>query len=124
MRQVKTESMTVAEANAAVGVDMEAAFWEALVRLIAYPEVMWDSRTSVIRFPDYVPFRQLAREWIQGIEDGLYDIRQCLQCDAYCDLSRTDGICGLPSDLEEFICMTCAEAMSAREYYERFIERR
>ena len=40
MRQVKTESMTVAEANAAVGVDMEAAFWEALVRFIAYPEVI------------------------------------------------------------------------------------
>jgi hypothetical protein len=124
MRQVRTESLTAAEANAELGVSMDTAFWAALVRLIAYPEVMWDARTSRISFPDYVPFLQLAQEWIDGIEEGLYDIRQCLRCNEYLDVGQTGGIFGLPADLEEFICMPCAERMSAREYFERFIERK
>ena len=53
---------------------------------------------------------------------AIYDVRQCARCVGYFDVNRTPGIFGRPDELEDYICMPCAEAMSAREYYERFIE--
>ena len=75
MRKIKTEVLTIPQANEELGVDMDIGFWEALVRLIAYPELTFDSGSRTIRFPNYVPFRQLAGEWIEGIEQGIHDIR-------------------------------------------------
>ena len=123
-RHIETEKLTVADANADLGVDMEAAFWEALVRFIAYPELDYDAQSQTISFPNYVPFKQLAAEWLEGIEQGLHDIRICESCEGYFDLDQTDGIFGRPEVQEEFVCMPCAGTMTARAYYERFIERK
>lgn len=124
MRQVKTESLTIPQANEELSVEMDVGFWEALVRLIAYPELVFDATTSTIRFPNYVPFRQLASEWIEGIEQGIHDIRICEGCSGYFDIDRSQGIFGRHEEEDEFICRPCAEAMSALTYYERFILRR
>ncbi|MHC4473953.1 MAG: hypothetical protein ACYTDY_19225 [Planctomycetota bacterium] len=124
MKDIREERLTVAEANEVLGVAMEPDFWEALVRLIDYPELAYDEKAETILFPSYVPFKQLATEWIEGIEAGIYDVRRCEACDRYLDVNRTEGIFGRPDDLEEFICMPCAEQMTAREYFERFVERR
>ena len=56
-----------------------------------------------------------------GIESGIYEIRLCEQCASYFDLNRTDGIFARPNELEGFICMPCAERMSAREFYEKYL---
>ena len=123
MKQIHNRMLSVTEANDRLGVDMEPGFWEALVGMIAYPEVTYVVATQQIQYPDYVPFEELAREWIEGIESGIYDVRMCEICAGYFDLDRTAGIFGTPEELQEYICMPCAESMSARDYYERFIER-
>ena len=123
MKNVKQESLSIAEANQALQVEFEDSMWAFIIRMINYPELTFDSATNSICFMGYVPFQALAQEWITGINDGLYDIRTCERCGGYFDVNKTDGIYGKPDDFEEFICFPCAEIMTAREYYERFIER-
>ena len=121
MKEIRSRRLTVLEANHLLGVEMEPLFWEALVRLIEYPELSYHAETETIRFPSYVPFEQLAAEWIEGVEQGLYDLRPCQGCGQYLDVSRTGGIYTDPPACEGFLCLPCAEAMTAREYYERFL---
>ncbi len=123
MRQVRTKILTVTEANELLGVDMEPGFWEALVRMISYPEVQYVPSAQQIRFPDYVPFEDLAREWIEGIEQGVYEVRPCEVCGGWFDLDRAGGIFGKPEEREAYVCRECAERMTAREYYERYVRR-
>ena len=121
MKRIQRETVTVAQANEILGVDMEPAFWEALVRIIAYPELEYAVGAQEISFPNYIPFQELAREWIEGIESGIYDVRLCEHCAKYFDLNETDGIFARPDELEGFICMPCAEKMSAREFFEQYL---
>ncbi len=123
MKNVRQVSLSVTEANQALNVDFEARMWEFMVKMINYPELEFDTTTDLIYFMNYVPFEALAKEWIAEINEGTYDIRNCEVCAGYFDVNKTDGIYGNPTDLEEFICFPCAERMTAREYYERFIER-
>ncbi len=122
-KNVKEESLSVSAANQALTVNLEARMWKFIVRTINYPELRFDSTTDSICFMSYIPFTTLAKEWIAGNTEGLYDVRKCEDCGEYFDVNKTDGIYGNPGDLEEFICFPCAERMTAREYYERFIER-
>ena len=123
MKNIKQESLSVTAVNQALNVDLEANMWEFIIRMINYPELKFDPATDSICFMGYVPFKSLAKEWIAGINEGIYDVRSCECCAGYFDVNKTDGIYGNPDDLEEFICFPCAERMTAREYYERFIER-
>jgi len=123
MKRIQRETVTVAQANEILGVDMEPAFWEALVRIIAYPELEYAAGAQEISFPNYIPFQELAREWIEGIEQGIHDIRLCEICAVYFDVDQTDGIFGNAEELTEFICAPCADRMTAREYYDRFATR-
>ena len=123
MKNVKEESLSVSAANQALTVDLEARMWKFIVRTINYPELRFDSTTDSICFMSYIPFTALAKEWLTGNTEGLYDVRKCEGCSEYFDVNKTDGIYGNPEDLEKFICFPCAEHMTAREYYERFIER-
>ena len=121
MKQIRHERLSLAEANDLLGVDMEPGLWEALIGLIDYPELTFEPATQSVVFPNYVPFKELAKEWIEGIESGIYDVRLCEHCSKYFDLNHTDGIFSRPAELEGFICMPCAERMSAREFFEQYL---
>ena len=121
MRQVKDRRLSIADANRLLNVDMEPGFWQALVGLINYPELIFDAGSQCIVFPNYVPFRELAAEWIEGIEMGIHDVRLCERCAAYFDVNSTDGIFTDPKELTGFLCMPCAETMTAREYFEQYL---
>ena len=123
MQTIKQETLSVTEANQLLDVELEAAMWEFIVRMISYPELKFDVKSNEIRIDGYVPFKELAKEWITGIADGSYDVRKCESCAAFFDINTTEGIYGKPDDFEEFICKPCAKQMSALVYYERFIER-
>jgi hypothetical protein len=123
MKRIEVLRVTPAEANDRLGVDMEPAFWEALVRLIDYPELVWEAAEGSIAYPSYVPFDELAKDFLEGIEQGIHDIRLCEVCGAYCDVDKTDGIFGNVEELTEFICAACADTMTARDYYTRFLAR-
>ncbi|PID47758.1 MAG: hypothetical protein CSB47_00170 [Proteobacteria bacterium] len=123
MQSIQQKSLTVAEANQALGVEFEADLWALVVRMMKYPDVTFDTASNTINFEGFVPFVELAKEWVSGISDGTYDAQQCQGCGAYFDINATDGIYGKPDDFEAFICIPCAEKMTAREYYQRFVER-
>lgn len=123
MQTIKQESLSIAEANQMLAVDLEAAMWEFIVRMINYRELTFDSENQVINIDGYVPFKELAKEWVNGIADGSYDVRKCEACVAFFDINTTEGIYGKPDDFEEFICRACAGEMTALVYYRRFIER-
>ena len=83
-----------------------------------------DSRTPAthtIRYPSFVPFKQLAEEWIEGIEQGLYDVRQCVRCAGYFDVGKADGIFADPAEMEGFLCGSCADSITAREFFEKYL---
>lgn len=123
MQTIKQQSLSIAEANQLLAVELEAAMWEFIVRMINYRELTFDSKHQVIHIDGYVPFKELAREWVNGIADGSYDVRKCEACAAFFDINTTEGIYGKPDDFEEFICLPCAGEMTALAYYRRFIER-
>lgn len=122
-REIRDVRLTVAQANEELGVDMEPAFWEALVGMLSYPDVSYDPKTQTIRYPEFVPFGQLAKEWIEGIEQGIYDVRRCVRCAGYFDLSRADGIFTDPEERTGFLCGSCADSITAREFHDRYLAR-
>ncbi|PWQ94751.1 hypothetical protein [Leucothrix arctica] len=123
MQTIKQETLTVTEANQALEVNYESGLWALIVKMMAYPELTFDAKKETIVFEGFVPFQELAKEWIIGINDGTYDVQQCQSCDAYFDINTAEGIYGKPEEFEEFICIPCADKMTAREYYQRFVER-
>ena len=123
MQSIKQESYSISDANKELEVDLTPNMWSFIVRMINYPELSFDADKNTIEIDGYVPFKELAKEWITSIQDGTCDARKCEECGSYFDLNSTDGIFGNPEELEEFICYPCAESMTARAYYERFVER-
>ena len=124
MQKITGESLSVAAANEMLAVELEPAMWAFIVRMINYPELKFAADKSVIMIDGYVPFKELAKEWVSGIADGSYDVRICESCAAYFDVNAEEGIYGKPEEFEEYICLPCAGDMSALAYYQRFIERR
>ncbi|MGB1008421.1 MAG: hypothetical protein ACPGVP_01775, partial [Thiolinea sp.] len=118
------ESLSIDAANDMLEAELEPAMWAFIVRMINYPELKFDADKSVIMIDGYVPFKELAKEWVSGIADGSYDVRKCESCAAYFDVNAEEGIYGKPEEFEEYICLPCAGDMSALAYYQRFIERR
>lgn len=123
MQTIKQESLSVTEANQLLETDLDVGMWAFIVRMINYPELKFDNEKQSIRIEGYVPFKELAKEWITGIADGSYDVRSCESCSAYFDANAEEGIYGKPDDFEEYICLPCAKQMNALTYYQRFIER-
>lgn len=123
MQHIKKETLTIADINKAHNVELDTAMWAFIVKAINYKELTFDAKTNLIHIDGYVPFAELAKEWINGIADGSFDVRKCELCNVLFDVNKEEGIYGKPADFEEFICMPCAEKMTARNYYERFIER-
>ncbi len=122
MQEIKQETLSIAEANKSLNVDLEPALWAFIVKMINYPELSFNESTNVIAYEGFVPFKELAKEWIAGINDNTYDVQKCQGCQAFFDINTAEGIYGKPDDFEAFICIPCADKMTAREYYQRYIE--
>jgi len=122
MQSIEQKTLTIAEANESLNVDLEPALWAFIVKMINYPELTFDANAKVISYEGFVPFTELAKEWIVGINDNTYDVQKCQGCEAYFDINTAEGIYGKPDDLEAFICIPCADKMTAREYYQRYVE--
>ena len=123
MQHIQTETLTIEELNKSHNVELDSAMWAFIIKAISYRELTFDDKTKLVHIDGYVPFTELAKEWINGIADGSFDVRKCELCEAYFDINKEEGIYGKPDDFEEYICMSCAEKMTAREYYQRFIEK-
>jgi hypothetical protein len=123
MQTIKQESLTVAEANQALGVEFEPGLWALIVKMLNYTGLTFDAKQNTVNFEGFIPFTELAKEWVVGMQDGTYDVQTCQSCGAYFDINTADGIYGKPDVFEEFVCMPCAETMTAKAYYQRFVER-
>jgi len=122
VQSIQEESLTIAEANESLGVELEPGLWAFIVKMINYPELSFDDKANIITYEGFVPFKELAKEWIVGINDNTYDVQKCQGCGAFFDINTAEGIYGKPDDFEKFICIPCADKMTAREYYQAYIE--
>ena len=123
MQKIQQEALSIVAANEMLAAELEPAMWAFIVRMINYPELTFDAPNATILIDGYVPFKELAKEWVDGIADGSYDVRKCESCAAYFDVNAEEGIYGKPEEFEEYICLPCAGKMTALQYYQRFIER-
>ena len=79
MQHIKKETLTIADINKAHNVELDTAMWAFIVKAINYKELTFDAKTNLIHIDGYVPFAELAKEWINGIADGSFDVRKCDQ---------------------------------------------
>lgn len=122
--KTKFVEVSIDEINRMFGVSKESAFWAAIVGWLGYPQLTYDPISMIIRFPDYVPLFELAKAWIQGTEEGIYHVGACRRCGIYYDLDQDKGVyCG-PDESDGYLCSQCADRMTARDYYRRFVRRR
>jgi len=122
MQSIQQVSLTVAQANQSLEVALESGLWAFIVKKINYPELSFDANTDTITYEGFVPFKELAKEWIIGINNNTYDVQKCQGCGAFFDINAEEGIYGKPDEFDAFICIPCADKMTAREYYQTYIE--
>lgn len=74
MQTIKQESLTVAEANQALGVEFEPGLWALIVKMLNYTGLTFDAKHNTVNFEGFIPFTELAKEWVIGMQDGTYEI--------------------------------------------------
>jgi len=117
MREIRTEEITIAKANDAVGETLPPGLWEFLVRRLRYPEIRFDAPGGVIRYPGFIPIETMLREALEEIRGSGVDARPCGVCAEWRDVNAEEGIFANPRSLEGFICEECARAMSAWTFF-------
>jgi hypothetical protein len=109
------------EANLLVKKDFNANYWVFIIQNMNYPEIKYDHDSKRISCPGFIPFKDLAVEVISDLERNKNNIKACKVCEMYFDINQEDGIFGDPDNLENFICGSCSEKITAKEFYEKFM---
>lgn len=117
MKAINTTVWTVLEANQRLKTDYSSAYWAFLIRMLNCQEVKFDVTEGKISFSNYIPLTELLNEVGKQIQDSTIVPQICRVCSEYFDINREDGIFGNPANLEGFICKTCAEKLSALDFY-------
>ncbi|MBF0381405.1 MAG: hypothetical protein HQL69_10325 [Magnetococcales bacterium] len=112
---------TRTEANQLSQKDYSASYWIFIIQNMNYPEITYDVDADIIFCPGFIPFRELAVEIINDLDSRMDDIKDCQVCTMYFDVNKEDGIFGEPEKLNRFICSTCAQKISAKEFYESYM---
>ncbi len=110
------------EANLLVKKNFKSNYWVFIIKNMNYPEIKYDHGSEQISCPDFIPFRDLALEVISDLERKQDDVRKCQVCGQYFDVNMEEGIFGDPDNLDRFICSACSRKISAREFYEKYME--
>ena len=110
------------DANTLVKRDFSANYWLFVIQNMNYPEVKYDTDQSQITCPGFIPFKDLALEVISDLERNKDNVKECQVCNMYFDINSGDGIFGDPDNLERYICSGCSEKISAKEFYEKYMD--
>ena len=110
---------SIAEANRLIKRDFDQEFWLFILKQTHYPEIYFDTQEEKIVCPGFIPFADLATEVINDLDMGT--VRRCQTCEKVFDINKEEGIFGNPANLDHFICQTCAEAMSAKTFFDKHL---
>ena len=108
---------SIAEANQLIKRNFDKEFWIFILKMTDYPEIYFDTQEEKIVCPGFIPFANLATEVIDDLD--METVRHCQICEKVFDINKEDGIFGNLANLEHFICQTCAEAMSAKTFFDK-----
>ena len=122
MKDLRTASWDVAEANQRLQQDFTAQYWAFLIAQVNYNEVTFDQATEQIVFAEYIPLTGLLDEVLEKIGQGTIALTQCTACQRYADMNKEDGIFGDAANLERFICQECAQTLSAWDFYHQYLK--
>ena len=109
------------EANKLTQKDYSVNYWLFIIQHMNYPEITYDLDTDLISCPGFIPFRELAVEVINDLENRNSDIKNCKVCTMFFDINKEDGIFGDHTKMDNFICNPCSKKISAKEFYESFL---
>lgn len=109
------------EVNKLVNQSFSKNYWHFIILQMNYPEIQMEATSGQISCPAFIPFRDLALEVMQDLRKRNHVIKACQVCTHYFDINKEDGIFGDTQKLDRFICLTCANKMSAKEYFERYL---
>jgi hypothetical protein len=112
---------TRSEANLLAQKDYSAHYWIFIIQNMNYPEITYDLEADIISCPGFIPFRELAVEVINDLENHNSDIKDCKVCTMFFNVNTEDGIFGDPANMDSFICNPCSKKISAKEFYESFM---
>ena len=122
VKDLKTVSWSIAEANTQTQRDLSPEYWAFLIAQVNYSEVTFDSAAQQVTFAEYIPLRGLLAEVLTRIENGNVSVTQCRLCEHYFDMNNADGIFGDTDELARFICKDCASTLSAWDFYHQHLK--
>lgn len=122
MKDLKTVSWDIAEANQRLQQEFAAPYWAFLIAQVSYNEVAFDQATEQIVFAEYIPLKGLLDEVLEKIGQGTIAVTQCTVCQRYADMNKEEGIFGDTANLERFMCKTCAQTVSAWDFYHQYLK--
>lgn len=122
MKKIPIKQWSIEEANTFFELNFEPKYWEFLIKLISYKEIVFDKEQNLITAPSYIPIKDIIQEVSHEIKEGLINVSKCRICENYFDMDKEEGIFGDPQNLTRFICKRCSEALSAREFYEKHLK--
>jgi hypothetical protein len=121
MRNVRPVTVRLTELADRLGYEVSEELWPFIADRIAQGEVRYDRAAGTLSYPDFVPVDQLVADVLEAMADGRIEARPCVSCGTVCDLNQDQGIFGDLERMERFVCSVCADRLSAREFYERYL---
>ncbi|MBF0454237.1 MAG: hypothetical protein HQL72_05385 [Magnetococcales bacterium] len=110
------------EANTLIKQQFDAKYWLFIIQNMNYPEISFDTANNAISCPGFIPFRDLALEVVADLDRQKSDVKKCQVCQHFFDVNKEEGIFGDPEKLERFICKACSQNISARTFYENYLQ--
>lgn len=120
MKRVGSERLSLEAARQALGTHIDPAWLRFAVRHLAYPEVSADA-DGTVTYPGYVPVPALLAEVAAATASGALTLRTCGECGECFDIDKADGIFGDYDALERFVCRSCAESVTAWDFWQRHV---
>ncbi len=121
MKQQELNQWKLAELNQLLNKQFSKEYWQFLVQQMNYSEIRFDPDIDQIVCPTFIPFQDLVVEVLNELNKRKSEIKPCLVCDQFFDINKEDGIFGDTRELENFICNGCANKISAKSFYERYL---
>ena len=121
-KQQQFNTYSLEEANNLIKKDFSANFWVFIIQNMNYPEIKFDQKSEQITCPGFIPFRDLALEIIHDLDHKKDDVKECQVCRMYFDINNDEGIFGDPDNFKNFICDDCSSKITAKDFYEKYME--
>ncbi len=123
MRSLGNVSLRTSELGPRLGYEVEPKLWPLVLDRISGGVVVWDRARGTLSFPEYVPVDRMIADVLDQIADGRITPLICESCGDFVDMNADDGIFGDTENLEGYLCGTCADTLTARQFYDTHLRK-